>query len=319
MNINDCIKYLKNPDLDSKTEFVVKDDYLIDLKNERKYPIIQNTIDFQRIVEKENPEPTTGLFNKLNNIYSKYLDSRILSSVFTGGGVGFIKSNKKIKYWIDLYVKNKPTAFIEPEDNRLVAYIGPDICLTIRDLAFINVFPLVEEYPNLSASPEQLPIKSSSFESVLSTFALEHIIHPRYHIQEIQRILKPGGYAIIGGPGDIYPSHRVPFNFFNIIRFGYYEMFKENNLELIEEYFPSKSWMSILYLIYNTTVRNSWFNKNQFTKLLHMIVFGISLFVSPFLNLLALFMDLITPFDNRVYSIYLALVRKPTENNHPRN
>jgi len=96
-------------------------------------------------------------------------------------------------------------------------------------------------------------------------------------------------------------------------------MFKENNLELIEEYFPSKSWMSILYLIYNTTVRNSWFNKNQFTKLLHMIVFGISLFVSPFLNLLALFMDLITPFDNRVYSIYLALVRKPTENSHPGN
>jgi SAM-dependent methyltransferase len=262
---------------------------------------------------REEEKQNKGILQKLNDFYSKYIDSRILSSVFSGGGVGFIKSNRKIREWIDLYVKNKPTLFIEPEDNRLVDYIGPENCLTIGDLAFTNVFPSEDNYPNLSASPEQLPIKSSSFESILSNFVLEHIVQPRNHIHEIHRILKPGGYAIIGGPGDIYPSHRVPFNFFNIIRFGYYEMFRENDLELIEEYFPSKSWMSILYLIYNTTVRNSWFNRNQFTKLFHMIVFGISLFIFPLLNLLALILDMITPFDKRCYSIYITLVRKPLE------
>jgi len=312
MNIDNCIQYLKNPDSDENSDFIIKGEYLFDRITKEKFPIVHNMINFQRQDFWEDDNQKKGIFTKLNEFYSKYLDTRILSSVFSGGGVGFIKSNKKIRQWIDQYVKNKPTLFVEPEDNRLVDYIGPETCLTVGDLAFTNVYPSKENYPNLSASPEQLPIKSSTFESILSNFVLEHIIQPRNHIHEIHRILKPGGYAIIGGPGDIYPSHRVPFNFFNIIRFGYYEMFKENDLELIEEYFPSKSWMSILYLIYNTTIRNSWFNKNQFTKLIHMIVFGISLLIFPFLNFLALLLDLITPFDKRCYSIYLVLVRKPT-------
>ena len=46
-----------------------------------------------------------------------------------------------------------------------------------------------------------------------------------------------------------------------------FEMIKDNNLELIEEYFPAKSWVSILYLCYTTIVRNSLYNKNQFTKI----------------------------------------------------
>jgi hypothetical protein len=130
-------------------------------------------------------------------------------------------------------------------------------------------------------------------------------------MQEVARILKPGGYLILSGPGDIYPSHRVPHNYFNVIRYGYWEMFKENGLELVEEHFPAKSWMSILYIIYTTTVRNSWFNKNQFTKLLQVIALGVSVVISPLFNLLALLLDLITPFDQRGYAVYLALLRKP--------
>jgi len=130
-------------------------------------------------------------------------------------------------------------------------------------------------------------------------------------MRELARILQPGGYAIIGGPGDIYPSHRVPHNYFNIIRYGYFELFKENDLELVEEYFPAKSWMSILYIAYTTAVRNTWFNKNQITKLVQLFFLVISLVISPIVNLLALLLDLVTPFDQRGYSIYLALVRKP--------
>jgi SAM-dependent methyltransferase len=140
---------------------------------------------------------------------------------------------------------------------------------------------------------------------------LEHVADPRQHVRELERILKPGGYVIIGGPGDVYPSHRIPYNYFNIIRYGYFEMFKEFGLELVEEYFPAKSWMSILYIVYTITVRNSWFNRNQITKLIQLPILVVSFILSPVFNLFATLMDLITPFDKRVYSVYMAVLKKP--------
>ena len=312
MKTNGCLEFLKHPDSDSEAEFVIIENHLVDKKTGRKYPIVQNMIDFQGGLNADAHKIKKGLLFKLNAFYSDHLDPWIRTSIFAVAGVGFIITNRKMKRWIDQYVKSE-TLFIEPEDNRLISYITPEKCLTVEDFAAKNVFPLESDYPNLNASPEQLPVLSASFQNIISNFVLEHVKNPRRHIQELERILKPGGYVILGGPGDIYPSHRVPYNYFNVIRYGYFEMFRENNLELVEEYFPSKTWMSILYICYTTTVRNSWFNKNQFTKLLQMIVLGISLVISPFLNLLALLLDLVTPFDQRGYSVYMALLRKPVE------
>jgi len=316
MKIAQCLPFLKHPDSDLNAEFTIKGKYLTDKKTDLDYPIINEMIDFQASIKAEKNDVNKGLMFKLNTIFSKYLDFRILTSVFASGGVGFINVNKKTKHWIDRVAKDV-TLFLEPEDNRLVSYIGQDNCLTVEDLASRNVMPLAEDYPNLNASLEQLPIRSASFQNLISYFVIEHVKNPAQHLNEIERVLKPGGYIILSGPGDVYPSHRVPYNYFNVIRYGYHEMFKENNLELVEEYFPAKSWMSILYLCYTTLVRNSCYNKNQFTKLFQMIIFGISLIISPFLNLAAILLDMIMPFDNRIYSLYMALLKKPDGNESP--
>ena len=310
MKLEKVLPFLKNPGSDLEVEFIVNGNYLVDKRFEKKYSLINNMVDFLGVVSTLVNPQKKGLLFKLNAIYSDHLDPWIRTSIFAGGSVAFIKSSRKMKSWIDQYAKGD-TLFIEPEDDRLINYIGDDKCLTVEDFSAKNTYPMATDYPNLSASPEQLPIRSSSFQNIISNYVLEHIKNPRLHMQELARILQPGGYAIIGGPGDIYPSHRVPHNYFNIIRYGYFEMFKENDLELVEEYFPAKSWMSILYIAYTTTVRNTWFNKNQFTKLVQLLFFSISLVLSPIFNLLALLLDLVTPFDHRGYSIYLALVRKP--------
>jgi SAM-dependent methyltransferase len=312
MDLNHCLEFLQNPDSTTEAEFDKTNDLLLDKKTGKKYSIVHNMVNFQGTFKGSNKNIKKGLLFKLNTFYSNRLDPWIRTSIFAGGGISFIKTRTKMKLWISQFAKNQ-TLFIEPEDNRLISFIGFDKCLTVEDFSARNVLPSEIDYPNLNASPEQLPIRSASFQNIISNFVLEHVKNPRLHLQEVERILKPGGYVILGGPGDIYPSHRIPFNYFNIIRFGYLEMFRENKLELIEEYFPSKSWMSILYIIYSITVRNSLFNKNQFTKLLQMVVLGISLVISPFFNLLALLLDLVTPFDQRGYSVYLAVLRKPVE------
>lgn len=310
MEINESLGYLKHPDSEQETEFIISEDHIIDRRTNKKYPILHNMIDFQGGVIAHPSKTKKRFLFKLNALYSEYLDTRIRVSIFTAGGVGFVKAANKMKQWVDRYAEDR-TLFIEPEDSLLISYLGRENCLTVEDITSKNVLPLEADYPNLNASLEQLPIRAASFQNIISKFVLEHVKDPRQHMREITRILKPGGYIILGGPGDIYPSHRTPYNFFNVIRYGYLEMFRENGLELVEEYFPAKSWMSILYIIYSITVRNTWFNKNQFTKFIQMFVLGISLVLSPIMNVIALLLDLITPFGQRGYSVYLALLRKP--------
>lgn len=311
MKISEIIKFLKNPNSDSETDFVIQPDSLLDKNSGKEYRILGNMIDFVGTFDGSNPQPKTGAMFALNTFYSHRVDPWILSTIFAGGGIGFINADRKLKQWIDGYMCDTDVLFIEPENQRHLSFVTQEKCLSVKDYSQKNVEPLPEEYPDLNASPQQLPIRSASFQSLISNFVLEHVTDPKRHIQEIARILKPGGIAIITGPGDVYPSHKVPYNYFNIIRYGYHEMFRENDLELVLEYFPARSWMSILYLVYITTVRNSWFNTNQFTKLLQMVVFGLSLFIFPFINAIAFLLDLITPFDKRVYGIYMALIRKP--------
>lgn len=253
-----------------------------------------------------------SIFFKLNTWFSRHIDGKILMSIFASGGVGFMKVKKKIKTWL-LQVAQDETLFLEPEDKSLLSFIGHENCLSVEALASKNILPASEAYPDVNAAMEKIPIKSNSFQNIVSYFVIEHVKDPRQHFKELARILKPGGYLILGGPGDVYPSHRVPYNYFNIIRFGYYEMIQENNLELVEEYYPAKSWMSILYLCYTTLVRNSLYNKNQITKLLQLLIFIISVGISPLLNALALLLDWLTPFDKKVYSLYLVLIRKKND------
>lgn len=310
MKINEFIKYLKHPGSDLETEFIIETDFVLDLRSEKKYQIVHSMVDFLGTFDMTNNELPKGILFKLNTLYSHQIDPWIHSTIFAGGGIGFIKADRKLKEWINEYMYQSDVLFIEPENKRHLSFINPDNCLTVKDYSQKNVEPYADEYPDLNASPEQLPISSSAFQNIISNFVLEHIKNPREHLQEISRILEPGGLAIISGPGDVYPSHKVPFNYFNIIRYGYHEMFKENDLDLITEYYPARSWMSILYIVYITVVRNSWFNSTQISKFLQMVIFGLSIFVFPFFNLLALILDWITPFDNRVYGIYMALIKK---------
>jgi hypothetical protein len=314
MKINDRLLYLKHPDSDEPAEFFIENNYLIDKQSKKKYPVIGGMIDFAgiNIDDGDAIHDPKSMFFKLNTWFSRNIDGKILMSIFAGGGVGFMRAKKKIKTWLQEAAKDK-TLFLEPEDKSLLSFIGRENCLSVEDLASKNVLPAPQDYPDISAAMGTIPVKSNAFQNIISYFVIEHVKDPRQHFRELARILKPGGYLILGGPGDVYPSHRVPHNYFNIIRFGYYEMIKENNLELVEEYYPAKSWMSVLYLCYTTLVRNSLYNKNQLTKGLQLLIFIISIIISPLLNALALLLDWMTPFDKKVYSLYLALIRKKND------
>ena len=66
--------------------------------------------------------------------------------------------------------------------------------------------------PTCYAAAEHLPFPDESFDVVLSTQVLEHVVDPRVALQEAMRVLRPGGRAVITIPGT-WPTHEAPYDF----------------------------------------------------------------------------------------------------------
>lgn len=164
--------------------------------------------------------------------------------------------------------------------------------------------------PQINADATSLPIRDRSVDAVINVFVLEHVKSPPLLIKELIRVIKPGGLLLMAGPGDILMTHGEPDCYFNMTKWAYSMHLKENNMEVLEEYYPVKFWMSLFVLIYQKIVRNDVYNRHSIMKLIQIPVLLLSLIVSPPLNLLAYLMDLITPFDTRGYNTYMVIARK---------
>ena len=71
-----------------------------------------------------------------------------------------------------------------------------------------------------------IPVPDNSFEAILCTEVLEHVINPKEAIAEFSRILKSGGYLIITTPFCSL-THFAPYHYYS----GYSRYFYENVLK----------------------------------------------------------------------------------------
>jgi SAM-dependent methyltransferase len=79
---------------------------------------------------------------------------------------------------------------------------------------------------------EMMPFENNSFDMVLCSQVLEHVAHPWRAFEEIYRVLKPGGKAIITVPMLGY-IHNAPHDFFRFTRFGLKSLAKESGFSVI--------------------------------------------------------------------------------------
>lgn len=73
----------------------------------------------------------------------------------------------------------------------------------------------VEQHPGVAAvirPGEPWPLEDSSFDAVLCTQVLEHDSDPSHTLAEIERVLRPGGTAVITVPF-AYNEHHVPHDY----------------------------------------------------------------------------------------------------------
>ncbi len=58
--------------------------------------------------------------------------------------------------------------------------------------------------PILQADAEKLPFPNASFDAAIATAIIEHVPHPDVFMEEIKRILKPGGVCVVTTPVPLF-------------------------------------------------------------------------------------------------------------------
>jgi|SRR3989344_870024 len=106
-----------------------------------------------------------------------------------------------------------------------------------------------------------------SFDTVISTQVFEHVNNPFIVAQEIKKVLKIGGNAIITAPF-MFPFHADPKDNFRFSREGLEEVFRSIDFEIIDS-----GVYGGFFMVLSEMIHFSWFNpyKNKTGRIFSII------------------------------------------------
>jgi SAM-dependent methyltransferase len=120
---------------------------------------------------------------------------------------------------------------------------------------------------------ERIPVEDGRFNYVVFNQTLEHLKEPARALQELHRVLKPGGRILCTVPF-FFEEHEQPFDFFRYTQFAHRYLFTRAGFEVervewLEGFFGTCAYMfHVIYRCLPWTVRGS---------------FGIALLATPLL------------------------------------
>lgn len=148
--------------------------------------------------------------------------------------------------------------------------------------------------PQIFGDAQCLPILANSMDSVLLLDVLEHLPKPEDCINEIRRVLKPGGKLILQVPF-VYPIHDAPLDFQRWTIYGLRELARKTRFAVDEEVplgNPLESAALLANIAITKTILN-WINRKN-PLALSLILLPVVVF---FINILAWALTKITPQD----------------------
>jgi len=146
-----------------------------------------------------------------------------------------------------------------------------------------------------------IPFGNDSFDQVVSTEVIEHVADPILFMQEINRVLKPGGIVMLTTPF-VWHEHGVPFDYQRLTYYGMDNLMKKTGFREVEskkilngpELFP------VLVAVYVNDLKTRLLKKMGNKRLLSILLY---LFFRPFIllnNIFTLFLS-IFPRDKNLY------------------
>lgn len=121
------------------------------------------------------------------------------------------------------------------------------------------------------SSVDHIAALDKSFDSILCTEVLEHLPTPQIAINEIHRILKPGGVLILSAPQE-YWLHEEPHDYYRYTKYGLISLLTKNNMFAIKEVIPIGSGWDILADIFTKMLYLTFIKLPFNSKYLHYFI-----------------------------------------------
>jgi SAM-dependent methyltransferase len=152
----------------------------------------------------------------------------------------------------------------------------------------------------------QLAFNDSEFDSVLCTQVLEHVFEHDKMMQEINRVLRPGGTLILTVPF-AWELHEEPYDFFRYTRHALKELFERSGFE-IEYIKPNGGKWAAIYQLRNNMLYDSFKKHKTFFNKIRRVFFN-ELRFTQIRNLFAIWMD--KKFYDEVFTLnYIVVAHK---------
>ena len=148
----------------------------------------------------------------------------------------------------------------------------------------------------------EIPVEDASFDTAMSTAALEHLNEPEAALRECLRVLKPEGKALYTVPF-FWQVHMAPWDFYRFTKFGLQHIFQKAGFEVVEIKALSGFWVTMaqLFIYYLARSDRFWIlRKLRVVTLVSLPVQG-----------LAYLLDKIDRAEDWTW-MYLVVARRPT-------
>lgn len=138
----------------------------------------------------------------------------------------FVSANRKLLWGdiLDVGCGEMPYRHLLPRD---ASYTGIDIADPAK-------FDMTRDQGVIAFNGRDIPFADHSFNAILCTEVLEHVIDPEALVAEMHRVLRPGGTMLVTVP---YSArvHYVPYDFHRFTRYRLKQLFWECGKVEVEE------------------------------------------------------------------------------------
>lgn len=149
----------------------------------------------------------------------------------------------------------------------------------------------------------RFPFDDCQFQAVLCNQVLEHVFEPQAFLQEIYRVMRPGGRMLLTVPF-CWDEHEQPFDFARYSSFGLHALLTRNGFKVIEQ----RKLLDDFSLIAQLTIAYFFKVSHSRNRLLNVLV-CLVLF-SP-LSLVGLVLGKVLPRNADLYLDQLVIAEKP--------
>jgi SAM-dependent methyltransferase len=158
-----------------------------------------------------------------------------------------------------------------------------------------------QKYADCFYDGRTIPFENDRFDSMLCTEVLEHVFNIEELLSEFQRVLKPGGLALITTPF-MWEEHEMPYDFARYTTPALKSLYQKHGFEIVYHHKTGNNIKVICQFSINYI--KSYLPKNKLIKQILLFPFIV------FFNTSALLISTVLPGDNTMYFNNIFLLRK---------